>query len=296
MTSTLQSVYEREHEQMSKGIREQFLEDGFAVVRSLLSESDVAFYVARLRELAGIKNRWTQPDGVNRNPDFWPIIFHDRLLASLGEILGPDVRYLPHNDLHLGFSSFSWHRDSVNRDVGDGQDWDETQEPYRIARVGVYLQRFDDSGFKLGFVKGSHRPKALTGAAGRRAHRRTGPLANIISGLSGVDLLGADADWLATDPGDCVIFDARILHTGSRFHGPKYSIFVAYGLENSHFRNHWHYYLTLRTDLGYSAIAAPLADRLRAAGLLAEEPPANLKIAGAWIPSPTFAYVARRFK
>ena len=73
-------------------------------------------------------------------------------------------------------------------------------------------------------------------------------------------------------------------------------MFVAYGVEDSHFRNHWHYYMKLRTDLGYSRIAPALADRLRAADLLAVEPPADLTIEGAWIPSSTFAYVARRFK
>jgi hypothetical protein len=275
---------------MNRSPGEQFLDRRVAVVRGLLTASDVAFYIDRLKELAGGRTRWTQPDGVNRNADFWPIIFDERLLASVREILGPGVRYLPHNDLHLGFSSFSWHRDSVNRDVGEGPDWDETHEPYRIVRAGIYLQRFEDSGFKLGFVKGSHRQTR------GQASRRTGALANVFSGLSGLDLVGSDAEWVSTDPGDCVIFDPRILHTGSKFHGAKYSVFVAYGVENAHFRNHWHYYMKLRTDLGYAPIAPALADRLRAADLLACEPPADLTIQGAWIPSSTLAHVARRFK
>jgi hypothetical protein len=36
--------------------------------------------------------------------------------------------------------------------------------------------------------------------------------------------------------------------------------------------------------------------RLQAEGLLAEMPPDDLTIPGAWIPSPTFTYVAKRFK
>ena len=111
-----------------------------------------------------------------------------------------------------------------------------------------------------------------------------------------MDLVGSDAEWVATDPGDCVIFDPRILHTGSGFQGAKYSIFVAYGIENRHFRRHWHYYLKLRTDLAYSEIAPTLVERLRTADLLASPPPADLTIDGAWIPTPTFAYVAKRFK
>src|SRR5262245_58414213 len=232
---------------MEQTLRDQFQADGFIVVRGLLTAPDVAFYVDRLKALAGGKDRWTQPDGVNRHPDFWPIVFNERLLAAVREIFGPDIRYLPHNDLHLGFSSFSWHRDSVNREAGKGRDWDESSEPYRIVRVGLYLQKFEESGFKLGLIKGSHH-------AGRasRPSRRSGARANVCSGLPGVDFVRSHAEWVATQPGDCIIFDPRVLHTGSRFSGVKYSMFVAYGVENSHFRDHWQYYVKLRTDLGYS--------------------------------------------
>jgi hypothetical protein len=280
---------------MDRPIRAQFDEDGFAVVRGLLPQAEIDRYVARLRELAGSAEPWTESDGVNRHPEFWPIIFNERLLATLRGIFGP-VRFLPHTDLHVGFSSFSWHRDSVTRTYGEGADWDEAEVPYRIARVGIYLQRFDDNQFRIGFVRGSHRTGGLTPERLRRVQRRTSAAANVLSGLSGVDFLGEEAEWIATAPGDCVVFDPRILHTGSRFHGRKYSIFLAYGIENAHFRNHWHYYLRMRTDLGYSRVPPELADRLRVAGLLADEPPADLTIDSAWIPSPTFVTVAKRFK
>jgi hypothetical protein len=276
---------------MSDGISDQFSRGGYAVIRGLLEPQDIAFYIGRLKALAGGEARWTLPDGVGRHPDFWPIIFNARLLAGVREVFGPDVRYLPHNDLHLGFSSFSWHRDSVNRDLGKGPDWDESKEPYQIVRVGIYLQSFEESGFKLGFVRGSHR---LESAA--KASLRTGALANVVSGLSGVDLVGEGAEWIATNPGDCIMFDPRLLHTGSKFSGEKYSIFVAYGVENSHFRDHWQYYLKLRADLGYATIAPDLADQLAAANLLADAPPAGMTVDGAWIPSSAYTYVARRFK
>jgi hypothetical protein len=280
---------------MERTTRAQFDEEGFVVVRGLLSPSDVDYYVARLRDLAGSAERWTEPDGVNRHADFWPIIFNERLLETVRGILGP-VRFLPHTDLHVGFSSFSWHRDSVTRTYGEGADWDEAAVPYRIARVGIYLQRFEDSHFRIGFVGGSHRSGGLTAKRLRRVQRRTSAAVNVLSGLSGVDFMGEDAEWIAPEPGDCVIFDPRILHTGSRFHGEKYSIFVAYGVENVHFRNHWHYYLRLRTDLGYSRVPLELAERLRVAGLLADEPPEDLTIDSAWVPSTTFVSVAKRFK
>jgi hypothetical protein len=281
---------------MERSIQARFVEDGFAIVRGVLSPSEVARYVGRLRELAGAAACWTEPDGVSRHAEFWPIIFDERVLSNVRDIFGPAVRYLPHTDLHVGFSSFSWHRDSVARRFGDGADWRESDATYQIARVGIYLQRFDESGFRIGFVKGSHRFTGLTGARRRRVERRTSTAANILAGLSGVDFLGADAEWIAPDAGDCVIFDPRVLHTGSRFRGRKYSIFLAYGVENAHFQNHWHYYLRLRRDLGYSTVSPALADRLQAAGLLAHEPPLDLTLDRAWIPSAAYVSVARRFK
>src|SRR5580693_4158690 len=134
---------------MTRPIRVQFAEDGFTLVRGLLDPSEVSFYVARLRELAGTADRWTQPDGVNRHPEFWPLIFHERLLKAVRGIFDASVRYLPHSDLHVGFSSFSWHRDSVTRRYGDGSDWDEIGAAYRIARVGVYLQGYEESPFRI---------------------------------------------------------------------------------------------------------------------------------------------------
>src|SRR5262249_29231117 len=153
---------------MSRPMRARFAEDGFVVVRALLTPSEVASYIEQLRRLAGAARRWTEPDGVNRHPEFWPILFNERLLAAVRELFGHGVRYLPHNDLHVGFSSFSWHRDSVTRTFGDGADWDETEVTYQIARVGIYLQRFDDTQFKIGFVKGSHRTGGLTPERHRR--------------------------------------------------------------------------------------------------------------------------------
>lgn len=280
---------------MQGTLADQFREDGFIVARSVLAPKEVACYIERLKALSCGAARWTQPDGVNRHPDFWPIIVNERFLTAVRAVLGPDIRYLPHNDLHVGFSSFSWHRDCVNRQFGEGADWDESCERYRIARVGIYLQSFRESQFKLGLVKGSHRPGDLTDQR-RRVLRRTSAPAAVVSGLSGIDFVGDDAEWVATEPGDAVIFDPRCLHTGTKFHGEKYSIFVAYGVENTHFRHHCHYYLKLRRDLGYSTVAAGLAARLRSAGLLASETSDGLTIDNAWMPSPAYTRVARLFK
>jgi len=283
---------------MTRSLKEQFLEDGFVVVSGLLSREEAKHYTSCLDRLAGDKKeKWTLPNGVNRSEAFWPLLFRENLLDVLRDTLGPEIRYLPHNDLHVGFSSFGWHRDNVNRTFGVGNDWNETREPYRLARVGIYLQRFAESGFKLGLLKGTHRPDLhLTRERQTLIDRRTGAAANVFSWLSGWDPLERYAEWIPTEPGDAIIFDPRILHTGSKFHGPKHSVFIAYGIENRHFSNHWHYYLNLRKDLGYSDMATALAVRLRDAGLLASSPAADGAIEGAWIPSSSYAWVGKYFK
>ena len=59
--------------------------------------------------------------------------------------------FLQHNDIHFGFSSFAWHRDSVNRKHGDFPDWEEDKEEYQCVRVGYYFQE-ESAGFKLGMI------------------------------------------------------------------------------------------------------------------------------------------------
>ena len=134
-----------------------------------------------------------------------------------------------------------------------------------------------------------------TDRTARNREIRTGALAGAISGMTGVDFVGREASWITTEPGDCIIFDPRVLHTGSKFHGEKFAIFVAYGVENSHFRNHWSYYRHLRKDLGYGTLDPELVDRLRRANLFAAEPEPSPTAKNAWIPSAAYKFVAKKF-
>jgi len=74
--------------------------------------------------------------------------------------------------------------------------------------------------------------------------------------------------WHATEPGDALIFDPGVLHNGSYITGPKYAIFIGYGVENSHFTNYVDYYRNKRKELGYKPISQELADRLAKHDLL----------------------------
>lgn len=258
----------------------EFRDKGFVALPRLLDAPLVETLVGQLERVSGRRRAdaaggapgggWTAPDGVTTHPEFWPVIFHPGLLAAVRGLLGPDVRYLQHTDLHVGFSSFNWHRDSVSRALGVGPDWDESDAPYRIVRVGIYLQAAAGS-FKFGLVPGTHRPDDARAARARRAAERgagwLGHARRLLTGRN-PDLPGAE--WVRAAAGDAVVFDPRVLHTGTPVDGAKYSLFVAYGVPNRHAAHHAHYYRAVRRELAYGPIPEALVERLLAAGLYYE--------------------------
>ena len=53
----------------------------------------------------------------------------------------------------------------------------------------------------------------------------------------------------------------------------KYSVFVAYGVENKHFFNHYNYYRNVRAELGYGDLDPDFVQLLREHELYPEETP-----------------------
>src|SRR5262245_53570531 len=122
---------------------QRFATDGFVALPRLFDPELVEILLQRLEKRSGhargalgttaTNHRgWTSPDGVTRHAEFWDVIFYPPLLAAVRALLGEDACFLQHTDLHVGFSSFNWHRDSVSRQLGVGPDWDESDAPYRI--------------------------------------------------------------------------------------------------------------------------------------------------------------------
>ena len=260
----------------------QFNEDGYFVIRNLLDKDEIDSYRNKLIELAGDQaqfdpakaayERWAIGDGVSAHREFWPIIFNERLLTSVREAFSDDgaLCFTQHSDLHVNNGVIGWHRDSANRRFGTGPDWDESRAKYRIVRVAIYLQSFEESGFRLGLMPGSHRlPYQLFEFQCRAfafIRRQVTAKRNILPPI----VLGRKPVWIETNPGDCVVFDPRLLHSGSPVHGPKYAIYLSYGVNNEHSRRHRNYYLKERPDIGYRQIPSELAARLQAEGLLLE--------------------------
>jgi hypothetical protein len=276
-----------------------FHDKGYVLVTELLPREMVAETVEILDRLAGKRRGlggWTAPDGVTQVSSLWPIIFNRRLLEEVRRLIGPNIRFLQHNDLHIGFSSYNWHRDSVSRKFGEGSDWDPS-EPYRIVRVGIYLQPRNASSFQLGFLPGTHRLPSVPQAADREdLEGMTGNLSLLRRMISGRNPSPAGAEWLTPAAGDAVIFDPRVIHTGSRTDGPKYSVFVAYGEPNNHYFDHAVYYRFLRSDLGYQRMQPALVAQLQAAGLYQAVQSAGREVRGATIPGFIHSFIGGRIR
>jgi len=76
---------------------------------------------------------------------------------------------------------------------------------------------------------------------------------------------------IKTRPGDCVIFDQRLLHAGGVLsrRAPKHAVYLSYGTPNSHSLRHREFFMDRPT---YSReIPAALIDRLSGSGLLLED-------------------------
>jgi hypothetical protein len=290
-----------------------FAEQGYAIVPRLLEPDEVEAWTRRLEETAclrradfrrrtalglrrrGVLGAWTRPDGVSRTRDFWPLVVHQRLLEAVRAVVGPEARFLQHTDLHVGFSALGWHRDSCSRQRWVGADWDERDEPYRLVRVGLYLQTFQESRFRLGVIPGTHRA-ATRDADAEVIESALGTAGRLRALLLGRDPLAERARWLELGSGDCVLFDPRLLHSGTPIDGPKYSIFLAYGLPNAHFHRHRAYYRHLRPDLGYQDLDPDFARTMADAGLLAAPPATAPASDGAFQPSFLHRVLARRLR
>jgi hypothetical protein len=280
-------------------LKQQFDQQGYVVLHNVLTNDELEFYKNALLEVGKnkLKKSWTMPDGVIQHEAFWPTLWNETVLKTVKEILGEEVKFMQHNDLHLGYSSFAWHRDSINRTYESNlPDWQESTSPYQIVRCGYYLQP-EENNFHLGVLPGSHKLSGyITDETFLEYDKKLSNFENAKAKLGGKDWLKEQAVWIKTKPGDCVIFDPRLIHTGGEFEAEKFSFFNAYGIENSHFQQHYTYYRYLRYDLKYKAMPSKLVDLLKSKNLYASEDKLEEKINGAWIPSTAFSFVANFFE
>lgn len=253
--------------------KNDFTKNGFTIFKKVLTKEEREHYI-KLIDKAFAKSdvhKATFPNGVVCNEDFWRIIDHKNIIKKVKATIDSNIKFLQHNDIHRNFSSSGWHRDSADRAYGIGSDWD-ISDPYQLVRVGIYLQESKDRKFRLGTIENTHKrkiglleKKSFFGKLIRAVEKRVAPLFNWQFTFP---FLGK-CKYHILEAGDMIIFDPRLYHRGSKAPNPKYSIFLAFGVENKHFRRHTQYYLEERPDLGYKNLPDVLQQQLSNSGLLA---------------------------
>jgi len=262
---------------VSADARADFARDGYFLLRPLFTTAEAAQWrehinrvfdlpagAAAEKAIAG--KTFTLADGITINEAFWPIVFNERLLATTRALLGGDIRYTQHSDLHINLPGGRWHRDSACRDFGVGPDWDESEQAYRVVRVAIYLSDYSNSGSSLVVLPGSHHSET---AIARREYVTWNKMRTALRRRGRNDwvphwFLSHPRKVIRTQPGDCVIFDQRLMHAGGVVSGPqsKYAIYLSYGLDNQHSYNHRAFFLdrpTYSSDLP-PALGTRLAD------------------------------------
>jgi hypothetical protein len=266
--------------------KEAFEKDGFFVLKNVLSQDDVRKYREALQDLSGFeetdfvdqhplktlfkktpkKLRFTQADGVTKNKPLWPLLWNKKTLDVLNSLFSKPVHLLHHNDIHVGFSASGWHRDSVDREYNVGPEWDESDEPYELVRVGYYLMSYDECKFALGVLPGTHKYESKLTIFERFFPSKLGKLGRLLVAiryfLIGQNLFTHKAFWYKPEPGDCIVFNPKLLHNGMYPRGPKFSMFVGYGVPGRHYDRYTDFYENRRKDLSYSLYSDELFDEL----------------------------------
>lgn len=236
-----------------------FRQNGFVLIRGLISKEEAAELADRIAQARDERpeDEGRRTDSIvdvpNTLPEISNLAFDPRLRAAVERCIGGPARWLRHFAVQTNRSTTAWHRDGACHRFGHGLDFDESEAPYGVAQILLYLKAAD---YGLGVIPRSHCEPISDHVFDDRvsSYRRIA--------------LDQEADAPITDdqpylveagPGDAVIFDLRLVHAGrpmgpdgefildttaGRAEGsaPKCTVHLYYGLDNVHSRR-WNSYV-----------------------------------------------------
>ena len=231
--------------------KENLLKYGYCVVRNLLSNKEVKRAESVLNNIYE-KNEKKINNDMYKYSESWEFFTNDRLLNIIRDLLGPEIYYLhSYNTKRENERDvvYSWHRDNPCRLFGKGPDWDKN-EPYNVLTIIIYLSSSDKTGSGINLIPFSHSRTYSLSNILRIIHYKTKTISLLkkIRDIFPRFLLGVN---IKTDPGDCVIFFANLLHTGIPTRTLRKAILFQYGVDNKHSKNFVNYYMHHRKQIEY---------------------------------------------
>ena len=234
----------------STNFKKEFYNKGYFVVRNLLTSSEVEYFANEITKIYNeeLHNNIKVKMGISSYENLWKIISNSNLLNNLKEIFDKKFYYLYQAGVLQTDNSNKYlhHRDNPCRKFGLGPDW-SNNERYKIARVGIYFQKYNETKFSLNVIPYSHHKKLTLRELLRFFHKKTRSLESILGVRNMLPKIFGTS--INTHPGDAIIFDPRLYHSPSPHKNRRQAIFLSYGEDNDHSDNYIAYFTKLRSGL-----------------------------------------------
>lgn len=219
-------------------LMQRFQRDGFHLVRGLLSPDRVANYIGKIKSIVEnpaervhrAHDGMAHIDGITLRPDFWELIFESAIGDTVRKLIGPDIMYVRHSDIHWNIPTYpGWHRDTTMA-ISEIAARDRLV-PYRVVRPLIYLTET-----KFAILADSHLcandRQEVFGNHMMRILRRVGYPHLVTPGKS---------VFLHLMPGDCLFINVLCVHSGlyaNHADHPKVGTFLAFGQKNQNSIDH----------------------------------------------------------
>ena len=248
-----------------KKLKTEFDENGFVVLKKLFSSKECKNYRKLMNQHFNLSSyeitqrdicfkTFLEADGVTKNKNFWNLIFKKKLLNIVKILIGKEICYTQHSDLHINLGAGKYHRDNAHREFKVGPDWDESLHKYKVVRVAIYLSDYNKSGSSLVVFPKSNSKMSFVSIFELFFWNFVRLKWSRLFSKNSLPhfFFSKRMKKIKNSEGDCIIFDQRILHAGGTVKGifPKYAIYLSYGAKkNIHTVNHHKFYLSRPTYL-----------------------------------------------
>ena len=157
-----------------------------------------------------------RPDAINVPyfESFLNLLDNKKIMDVLWAATDNKLRWVHHFDVHLNFAGAKgWHSDAQLWHIDDKEkgnfEHDHLQDDYNVYRIAIYFADHQDNQGGLFVRPGSHLNSHMT-----------------------------EEYYVGTEPGDIILFDARIKHMGGRYNGERPTVYAAIGKDNEQSKLH----------------------------------------------------------